>query len=148
MMGTVSTSGSRRVLVAYGTRPEAVKMAPVVAALEETNGIRPVVAVSGQHREMLDQVNQLFGIVPEYDLDIITPGQTLSQITSRALGGYTELLERETFSAVVVQGDTTTTFAAALAGFYRQLPVIHVEAGLRTDNPASPFPEEINRRLT
>ncbi len=123
-------------------------MAPVIATLKETRHLQPVVAVSGQHREMLDQVNELFEIVPDHDLDIISPGQSLTAITTRALAGYSRLLEAEPVSAVIVQGDTTTTFAAALAGFYHQIPVVHVEAGLRTDNPMSPFPEEINRRLT
>src|SRR5215204_6428802 len=146
--GVPSSSEPLRVLVAYGTRPEAIKMAPVIATLKKTRHLQPVVAVSGQHREMLDQVNELFEIVPDHDLDIISPGQSLTAITTRALAGYSRLLEDEPVSAVIVQGDTTTTFAAALAGFYHQIPVVHVEAGLRTDNPMSPFPEEINRRLT
>jgi len=146
--GVPSSSEPLRVLVAYGTRPEAIKMAPVIATLKKTRHLQPVVAVSGQHREMLDQVNELFEIVPDHDLDIISPGQSLTAITTRALAGYSLLLEDEPVSAVIVQGDTTTTFAAALAGFYHQIPVVHVEAGLRTDNPMSPFPEEINRRLT
>lgn len=135
-------------VVAYGTRPEAIKLAKVVSALHDSTSLRPVVAVSGQHREMLDQVNELFGIVPDHDLDIIAPGQTLTQITARALQGYSEFFAANPAAAVVVQGDTTTTFAAALAAFYHQIPVVHVEAGLRTDNPRSPYPEEINRRLT
>lgn len=136
------------VVVAYGTRPEAIKMAPVVLALDASNSVRPVVVVSGQHREMLDQVNALFGIIPDYDFDIIKAGQSLTGITKRALEGYSRFLDENPASAVVVQGDTTTTFAAALAAFYHHIPVVHVEAGLRTDNPRSPYPEEINRRLT
>ncbi len=143
------TSGTRLpIVLAYGTRPEAIKMAPIVQALSASSSLRPVVAVSGQHREMLDQVNQLFGITPDHDLDIIKPGQTLTEITTRALSGYSRLLDDEAAVAVVVQGDTTTTFAAALAAFYHRIPVVHVEAGLRTDNLYSPYPEEINRRLT
>ena len=136
------------VVVAYGTRPEAIKLAKVISALRDSPRLRPVVAVSGQHREMLDQVNELFDIVPDHDLDIIAPGQSLTQITTRALTGFSDFLAAEPAAAVVVQGDTTTTFAAALAAFYQQIPVAHVEAGLRTDDPRSPYPEEINRRLT
>jgi len=136
------------VVVAYGTRPEAIKLAPIVQGLAASEFLYPVVAVSGQHREMLDQVNDLFGIRPTHDLDIIAPGQSLAQITTRALTGYSALFDDSEARAVVVQGDTTTTFAAALAAFYHQIPVVHVEAGLRTDNPYSPYPEEINRRLT
>ena len=142
------TDGKLSVVVAYGTRPEAIKLAPIVHALAASDFLRPVVAVSGQHREMLDQANDLFGIRPELDLDIIAPGQSLTQITKRALTGYSDFFDRIEASAVVVQGDTTTTFAAALAAFYHRIPVVHVEAGLRTDDPLSPYPEEINRRLT
>lgn len=141
--------GQRRpVVVAYGTRPEAIKLAPVVRGLHDSDRLRPVVVVSGQHREMLDQVNRLFDIAPDHDLDIITPGQTLTEITTRALAGYSEFFAEHPADLAVVQGDTTTSFAAALAAFYHQIPVVHVEAGLRTDNPRSPYPEEINRRLT
>lgn len=136
------------IVVAYGTRPEAVKLAPIVQALRASQSLQPVVAVSGQHREMLDQINALFDITPDHDLDIIAPGQTLTDITTRALAGYSTFLQEHPPAAVVVQGDTTTTFAAALAAFYHQIPVVHVEAGLRTDNRYSPFPEEVNRRLT
>lgn len=136
------------VVVAYGTRPEAIKLAPVVRALHGSPVLRPVVAVSGQHREMLDQVHAVFGIRPEHDLDVFRPGQSLTDITTRALSGYSRLLSSINAAAVVVQGDTTTTTAAALAAFYHHVPVVHVEAGLRTDDPAAPFPEEINRRLT
>lgn len=139
---------SRKILVIYGTRPEAIKMAPVVKALESSDALEPVVAVTGQHRQMLDQVNALFGIVPAHDLDIIAPRQQLHEITMRALGGLTDAIRAERPDAVVVQGDTTTSFVAALAAFYEEVPVVHVEAGLRTNNRYDPFPEEINRRLT
>jgi UDP-N-acetylglucosamine 2-epimerase (non-hydrolysing) len=136
------------VMVVYGTRPEAIKMAPVVAALERSPGLEPSVVVTGQHREMLDQVNELFGIRPAKDLDIIAPRQSLEQITVRALAGLGEVIRAERPDMVAVQGDTTTSFAAALAAFYEKIPVVHVEAGLRTSDRYSPFPEEINRRLT
>ena len=135
-------------MTVYGTRPEAIKMAPIVAGLQASPHLDVTVAVTGQHREMLDQVNRLFGIRPAYDLDIIAPRQTLEQITMRALGGLGEVIRAERPNMVAVQGDTTTSFVAALAAFYEKIPVVHVEAGLRTSNPYSPFPEEINRRLT
>lgn len=138
----------RRILVIYGTRPEAIKMAPVVKGLEKSAALVPIVAVTGQHREMLDQVNALFDIVPKHDLDIIQPRQRLHEITMRALGGLTEAIRDERPDAVVVQGDTTTSFVAGLAAFYEKVPVVHVEAGLRTSDRYNPFPEEINRRLT
>ncbi len=137
-----------KVSLVYGTRPEAIKMAPVVHAVAASAHLEPLVVVTAQHRSMLDQVNALFGITPDHDLDIISPRQTLTQVTTRALEGLTAVFEAERPDVVVVQGDTTTCFAAALAAFYQQLPIVHVEAGLRTDNPYSPFPEEINRRLT
>lgn len=136
------------VMVVYGTRPEAIKMAPLVLALRAHPGIRCIVVVTGQHREMLDQVNEVFDIVPDLDLDIFQPGQTLTDVTNRTLEGVKAACERFAPDAVLVQGDTTTTFAAALAAFYASVPVIHTEAGLRTDDRYSPYPEEINRRLT
>jgi len=136
------------VMLVYGTRPEAIKMAPVVKELQRHPELRPIVVVTGQHREMLDQVNRVFGIVPDHDLNIITPGQSLTQITVRTLAGLEPLLATERPDLVLVQGDTTTCFAASLAAFYQQIPVAHLEAGLRTDNRYNPFPEEINRRLT
>jgi UDP-N-acetylglucosamine 2-epimerase (non-hydrolysing) len=139
---------ARRVLAVFGTRPEAIKMAPVVAELASRDGFEPVVAVTAQHREMLDQVLELFAITPDHDLDIMQPGQTLTDITVRSLSGLTPLIERVAPDAVLVQGDTTTTFAAALAAFYHKVPVGHVEAGLRTGDVYRPFPEEVNRRLT
>ncbi|HEX2575653.1 MAG TPA: UDP-N-acetylglucosamine 2-epimerase (non-hydrolyzing), partial [Aquihabitans sp.] len=138
---------SATVLFVYGTRPEAVKLAPVVTAVQATPGLRAVVAVTGQHRAMLDQVNEIFGIVPDHDLDLAAPRQTLAHITTRALDGVGAVIEREQPAMVVVQGDTTTAFASALAAFYAQVPVAHVEAGLRTGDRYSPFPEELNRRL-
>ncbi|HEY8645046.1 MAG TPA: UDP-N-acetylglucosamine 2-epimerase (non-hydrolyzing) [Gaiellaceae bacterium] len=138
----------RRVMVIFGTRPEAIKVAPVIAELERSPHFDPIVVVTGQHREMLAQVLDLFGIVPHYDLDLCAPGQTLASVTTGALDGLTPLLEAERPDAVLVQGDTTTTFVGGLAAFYQQIPVVHLEAGLRTGNPYSPFPEEVNRALT
>ena len=140
--------GTRRVMVIFGTRPEAIKLAPVLVALEESPVFEPVVVVTGQHREMLAQVLELFSIVPDHDLGILEPRQSLASIMTRALAGLEPLFETEQPDAVLVQGDTTTTFAGALAAFYRQVPVFHVEAGLRTLDLASPFPEEANRQLT
>ena len=138
----------RRVMVVMGTRPEAIKLAPVVLALRASSMFEPLVAVTAQHREMLDQVLELFELSADHDLDIIRPRQSLSEVTVRALSGLSPILHDERPDAVVVQGDTTTTFVGALAAFYEQIPVVHVEAGLRTGDPHSPFPEEINRRLT
>ncbi len=137
-----------RLTIVYGTRPEAIKMALLARALQQSGRFDVTVVVTGQHRQMLDQVNDLFGVVPDVDLDILTHGQTLTEITTRALVGLGEVLDARRPDAVVVQGDTTTTFCGALAAFYQRIPVVHVEAGLRTDDPYSPFPEEINRRLT
>jgi UDP-N-acetylglucosamine 2-epimerase (non-hydrolysing) len=138
----------RTVLVVYGTRPEAIKMAPVVRALAASPLFRPVVAVTGQHRSMLDQVNTLFGIVPDFDLDVLQQGQTLAGVTTRSLGGLEATITQVQPHIVIVQGDTTTTFTGSLAAFYLGVPIVHLEAGLRTNDPTSPFPEEINRRLT
>ncbi|HTT52455.1 MAG TPA: UDP-N-acetylglucosamine 2-epimerase (non-hydrolyzing) [Streptosporangiaceae bacterium] len=140
-------AGPLRIMVIYGTRPEAIKVAPVIRALHQSPLFTPLVAVTGQHRSMLDQVNQVFEITPDFDLDIHQPGQTLTGITTRALAGVQDLLAAHRPDAVLVQGDTTTVFAAALAAFYEKIPVVHLEAGLRTDDPYSPYPEEINRRL-
>jgi UDP-N-acetylglucosamine 2-epimerase (non-hydrolysing) len=139
---------SRKIVIVYGTRPEAIKMAPVIAALQRSTSLRPVVAVTGQHREMLDQVNDLFGITPAHDLNIIASRQTLESITIKSLTGVSEVITAERPDAVLVQGDTTTCFAAALAAFYQQVPVVHLEAGLRTNERYNPFPEEMNRVLT
>ena len=137
----------KSILVVYGTRPEAIKMAPVVDALRSSAKLRPIVAVTGQHRAMLDQVNSLFGIEPAHDLDIITARQTLESVTVKSLTGVSEVINAERPDAVLVQGDTTTAFASALAAFYQQVPVVHLEAGLRTNNRYNPFPEEMNRLL-
>jgi UDP-N-acetylglucosamine 2-epimerase (non-hydrolysing) len=137
----------RRIMVVYGTRPEAVKVAPLILALARSRDFIPLVGVTAQHRSMLDQVNAVFGITPDFDLDIHRPGQTLSDITVRALRGVQDLVAGQRPDAVVVQGDTTTVFAAALASFYEKTPVVHLEAGLRTGDAYSPYPEEINRRL-
>ncbi|MFJ9902541.1 non-hydrolyzing UDP-N-acetylglucosamine 2-epimerase [Streptomyces sp. NPDC101152] len=136
-----------RLMVVYGTRPEAIKMAPVIEALNRSPLFRPTVTVTAQHRSLLDQVHALFGIRADHDLDILSEGQSLTDITMRVLDGLCPLLRCERPDAVLVQGDTTTAFAGALAAFYNQVPVVHLEAGLRTDDRYSPFPEEINRRL-
>lgn len=138
----------RKILVVFGTRPEAIKMAPVVKALEQDEHITCRVAVTAQHREMLDQVLHLFAIQPHYDLNIMKAGQTLYDITSRALLGLRDILQEDKPDMVLVHGDTTTTFVGSLAAFYEQIPVGHVEAGLRSGDKYSPFPEELNRRLT
>lgn len=138
---------TRKVMVIFGTRPEAIKMAPLVLALQDDPHIRCQVAVTAQHREMLDQVLRLFQITPDYDLNIMQAGQTLYDITGRALTGLRDVLAAEKPDLVLVHGDTTTTFAGALAAYYQQIPVGHVEAGLRSGDKYSPFPEEMNRRL-
>ena len=138
-----------KVMTVFGTRPEAIKMAPIVLELQKhPDTIIPVVAVTAQHREMLDQVLHLFHIKPDYDLDIMAAGQTLFDITSKAMNGLDKVLTKENPDIVLVHGDTTTTFAGALAAYYHQTAVGHVEAGLRTHNKYSPFPEEMNRQLT
>ena len=136
-----------KVLVVFGTRPEAIKMAPVIRELKKVQDIETVVAVTAQHREMLDQVLKLFDIKTDYDLDLMKEQQDLFSITTGVLNGLKEILEKEKPHLVLVHGDTTTTFAAALAAFYQRIPVGHVEAGLRTRNKYSPYPEEINRTL-
>ncbi|MDB0524780.1 non-hydrolyzing UDP-N-acetylglucosamine 2-epimerase [Ralstonia solanacearum] len=138
----------RKILTVFGTRPEAIKMAPLVQALRVEQGIVSSVCVSAQHREMLDQVLQLFDIAPEFDLNVMRTGQTLSDVTSAVLAGINGVLDTYAPDAVLVHGDTTTTLAASLAAFYRRIPVGHVEAGLRTGNVWSPWPEELNRRVT
>ena len=138
-----------KLMTVFGTRPEAIKMCPLVLEMRKyPEYIQPVVAVTAQHREMLDQVLDLFGIVPDYDLNIMTSGQTLYDVTTRALMGLKPVMEEAKPDMVLVHGDTTTTFAGALAAFYAQIPVGHVEAGLRTGNKYSPYPEEMNRKLT
>ena len=141
--------GKIKVMSIFGTRPEAIKMAPVVRELmRHADEIETRTLVTAQHREMLDQVLHLFRIVPDYDLNIMAAGQTLFDITSRAMHGIDEVFQQERPDLVLVHGDTTTTFAGALAAYYHQIPVGHVEAGLRTHDIYSPFPEEMNRRLT
>lgn len=136
-----------KVLVVFGTRPEAIKMAPVIRELQEVKDIETVVAVTAQHREMLDQVLNLFAIKADYDLNLMKEQQDLFSITTGVLNGLKGILEKEKPHLVLVHGDTTTTFAAALAAFYQRIPVGHVEAGLRTRNKYSPYPEEMNRTL-
>lgn len=138
----------KKILLVFGTRPEAIKMAPLVRALAADERFVTKVAVTAQHREMLDQVLECFEIKPDYDLNMMQPGQTLGEITARALGGLQQVIAGEKPDIVLVHGDTTTTFAGALAAFYEQVPVGHVEAGLRTGDKYAPYPEEINRRLT
>lgn len=136
-----------KVMTVFGTRPEAIKMAPLVKELKSRKEIECIVCVTAQHRQMLDQVLHTFNIVPDYDLDIMKQGQTLSDITSRALKGLEEVIQKVKPNIVLVHGDTTTTFAGALAAYYSQVDVGHVEAGLRTWNKYSPFPEEMNRQM-
>ena len=136
-----------KVMSIFGTRPEAIKMAPLVKQLEKSKEIESIVCVTAQHREMLDQVLDTFKIRPDYDLNIMKQGQTLSEITSRVLQGLESVMKEEKPDLVLVHGDTTTTFAAALAAYYNQIDIGHVEAGLRTDNKYSPYPEEMNRQM-
>ena len=136
------------VLTVFGTRPEAIKVAPLIRAIESSATLRSRTVVTAQHREMLDQVNDLFGIVPDVDLNIMSQGQTLNGIASRVIGELDSVLEDEAPDAVLVQGDTTTVMGASIAAFNRSIPVIHLEAGLRSGNLLSPFPEEANRKLT
>src|SRR4051794_5092891 len=137
------------VLFVFGTRPEAIKLCPVLLHMRaHPDTFAPKVCVTGQHRSMLDQVLAAFRVRPDYDLDLMLPGQTLFQSTSRILAGLEPVVQRERPDILLVQGDTTTTFCGALAGFYENIPVGHVEAGLRTGDSRQPFPEEINRVLT
>ncbi len=134
-----------KVLVVFGTRPEAIKMCPLVKELKNRSSVETIVCVTGQHREMLDQVLNIFNVVPDYDLSIMQRGQTLFDITTRVLNGMKSIIEKVKPDIVLVHGDTTTTFVTALASFYLQIPVGHVEAGLRTYDIYSPYPEEFNR---
>ena len=136
-----------KVMTIFGTRPEAIKMAPLVKELEKRKEIKSIVCVTAQHREMLDQVLKVFNIKPDYDLNIMKQGQTLSEITSRILLGLEEVIKEVKPNIILVHGDTTTTFAGALAAFYNNVDIGHVEAGLRTWNKYSPFPEEMNRQM-
>ncbi|SDS19746.1 UDP-N-acetylglucosamine 2-epimerase (non-hydrolysing) [Paraoerskovia marina] len=144
----VEESRALKVMTVYGTRPEAIKVAPVVLGLEADDRFESVAVVTGQHREMLDQVNELFGITPDFDLDVFEHGSSLSTIVARVLERLDPILVSEAPDAVIVQGDTSTSTAAALAAFHRQIPVMHLEAGLRSGNIDSPFPEEANRQVT
>lgn len=137
-----------KVMTVFGTRPEAIKMCPLVLELQKYDNIKPIVCVTAQHRQMLDQVLDIFGVKPDYDLDIMKTRQTLSGITTNVLSGMEEVLIKEKPDIVLVHGDTSTSFVAALAAFYQQIKVGHVEAGLRTYDIYSPFPEEMNRQLT
>ena len=136
-----------KVMTIFGTRPETIKMAPVVKELAAREEIRSIVCVTAQHRQMLDQVLKTFEITPDYDLNIMQQGQTLSDITSNVLAGMESVLKKEKPDIVLVHGDTTTTFAGALAAYYHQVAIGHVEAGLRTNNKYSPYPEEMNRQM-
>lgn len=138
----------KRILLVFGTRPEAIKMAPVYDALRQTSRLDVRVAVTGQHREMLDQVLKLFEIVPDYDLNVMKSGQGLTEITTAVLVGLKPVLEDFAPDLMLVHGDTTTTLSASLAAYYQKIPVGHIEAGLRTGNNYSPWPEEINRKVT
>ena len=137
----------KKILTIFGTRPEAIKLSPVILELQKYPQFESRVCVTAQHRQMLDQVLKLFSIVPDIDLDIMTPGQTLADVTSRVILGVDQVVHRERPDLILVQGDTTTVMAAALASFYRGFKVGHVEAGLRSGNLHSPFPEEMNRRV-
>lgn len=138
----------KNVLLVFGTRPEAIKMAPVYRTLKDASDLDVRVAVTAQHREMLDQVLELFGIKPDYDLNIMKPGQGLTEITAAVLSGLKPVLEEFIPDLLLVHGDTTTTLSATLAAYYQQIPVGHVEAGLRTGDIYSPWPEEVNRKVT
>lgn len=137
-----------KVLTVFGTRPEGIKLAPVIKALERNNKVESVTCITAQHREMLDQVLNLFQIEPDYDLNIFKPGQSLTEITTRALIGLEEVIKEVKPDVLLVQGDTTTVFTGALAAFYQGIKIGHVEAGLRSGNLHSPYPEEANRMLT
>ena len=139
----------KKIMLVFGTRPEAIKMAPLVKEFQKhTDTFQTIVCVTGQHRQMLDQVLQLFEITPDYDLNIMKQGQDLYDVTARVLVGMRDVLKEAQPDVVLVHGDTTTSTAAALAAFYQQIPVGHVEAGLRTHDIYSPWPEEMNRQVT
>jgi UDP-N-acetylglucosamine 2-epimerase (non-hydrolysing) len=138
----------KNVAVVFGTRPDTIKMAPIILELQKHKHFRVTTIATAQHRQMLDQVLEVFGIKPDYDLNIMQPKQSLAELTKNTIGALDDVLVEAKPDIVLVQGDTTTTFVGSLAAFYRQIPVGHVEAGLRTQDKANPFPEEINRRLT
>ena len=136
----------KKILLVFGTRPEAIKMCPLIRELKSRENLKTKVCVTGQHREMLDSVLSIFGVKKDYDLAVMEKSQTLDSLTNKILSGITEVLKREKPDTVLVHGDTTTAFAAAVASFYMKIPIGHVEAGLRTYEILSPFPEEFNRR--
>lgn len=138
----------KKIMVIFGTRPEAIKMAPIIHALQAHPELKPIVCITAQHRQMLDQILSLFNIFPDIDLDLMRPNQNLAQLSARVLDKLSPVIEQYQPDAILVQGDTTTTFCAALAAFYHNIPVGHIEAGLRTGDIRSPFPEEMNRILT
>lgn len=138
----------KKIMTIFGTRPEAIKMAPLVLALKKDPELEPIVVVTAQHREMLDQVLKIFDIEPDYDLNIMKQGQTLPEVTGRVIQGLDSVIKEAKPDMILVHGDTTTTFAGSLAAFYNQIDIGHVEAGLRTHNKYSPFPEEMNRQMT
>jgi UDP-N-acetylglucosamine 2-epimerase len=137
-----------KVLTIFGTRPEAIKLAPVLMELEKYSDIKSYVCVTAQHRQMLDHVLNIFDIVPDFDLDLMQPGQSLSGLTARVLTDVCEVIKKVSPDLILVQGDTTTVMSSSLAAFYHNIPLGHIEAGLRTGNSKSPFPEEMNRRVT
>lgn len=139
--------GKPKIMTVYGTRPEAIKVAPVVSALQNDERFESVVVSTGQHREMLEQVNKRFGISPDYDMALMKPGQTLNELVSRAVLGLDSIIDTEKPDVIISQGDTSTAMVAALAGFHRGVKIVHLEAGLRTGNIFSPFPEEANRKI-
>ena len=136
-----------KIMTIYGTRPEAIKVAPIISALDKDKRFESIAVSTGQHREMLEQVTTLFGIEPQLDLRLMKPGQSLNEIVSRALMGLDEVIDAEQPDVIIAQGDTSTAMAAALAGFHRGVKIVHLEAGLRTGDIDSPFPEEANRKL-
>ncbi len=138
----------KKIMTIFGTRPEAIKMAPLVLALKKDPELEPIVVVTAQHREMLDQVLKIFDIEPDFDLNIMKQGQTLPEVTGRVIEGLDSVIKEAKPDMILVHGDTTTTFAGSLAAFYNQIDIGHVEAGLRTHNKYSPFPEEMNRQMT
>ena len=140
-------SDKPKIMTVYGTRPEAIKVAPVVSALQNDDRFESVVVSTGQHREMLEQVNKRFGITPDHDMALMKPGQTLNELVARVIQGLDPIIEEEKPDVIISQGDTSTAMAAALAGFHRGVKIVHLEAGLRTGNIFSPFPEEANRKI-
>lgn len=136
-----------KIMTIYGTRPEAIKVAPVIKALEADERFESIAVSTGQHKEMLEQVNTMFGIKPKHDLGLMKPGQGLNEIVSRAIAGLEKIIDEEQPDVIISQGDTSTAMAAALAGFHRGIKIVHLEAGLRTGNIFSPFPEEANRKI-